>query len=75
MKFKVGDKVRMVGDSGWHTRIRKDIGKTGIVKYVGKYNVRVNIIGGASSDGGIYWNITCGLGIEKVGQQLLLFEM
>ena len=74
MKYKIGDKVKLVGDSGWNSQIRQDIGLTGtVVRLCGQHDkdVYLKMSGGASQS---TWNIIGGRGIKKAGEEQLLFS-
>ena len=73
IKYKVGDKVRLIGDKGWQQRAMKDVGLIGIViDILTEGTVRVSLNKSVSRNGNsCYWVITRGEGIEKVEGQML----
>ena len=69
MKYKIGDKVTLVGDDGWNSQIKKDIGLIGtIVKIYDDGSVFLEMPAGASS---WHWSINGNKGIKKVEEQML----
>ena len=66
--FKVGDRVMLVGDVLWNTRIKKDIGLIGTVVEVNRWRTRVRMIN--SNSGNPFWMIEEHKGIKKVEYQM-----
>jgi len=74
MKFKVGDKIRYVGDEGISSRARQDVGRTGTIVSVSDYRLGINLPGslrGCNSDG-VTWR-TAHSSVELLGEKQLLF--
>ena len=71
MKFKVGDKVRMVGSNRWHGEARDWIGKIGVIIWIHEFSTYPYGISLENGKGVIWFKA----GIRPLDPQLLLFEI